>query len=665
MKRQLLSLLLVSFSFLTVFGEETSKIKFGKVSESELTMTSYAADTAAVAVILSDIGTSDVEYNPEQGFTIQFNRHVRIKILKQQGAEWGNFKVLLYKSPNSKEEIGSLKGLTFNLEGGQVLKSELKKESIFTEKENKFWEATRFSLPAVKVGSVIDVQYRITSNILWNLHSWKFQYSIPVKLSEYAVTYPEYFLYNQTMMGFHPLSDHKTERNPATFRISSDETLSFLRTRHYYLSKDVPGIKEEPYMTTIDNYTSKIEFELAQTDFSKIGGTYKNYTTSWEDVVKELLLDDDFGLQIKNGNFVNDIIKEQFADSKDNLQKAIKIYEYIKNKVKWNEYNSVYSSKPLRKVLSDGKGNVADINLLLTLMLNRAGVDAYPVILSTRNNGMLSPAHASISRCNYVIVQATIEGKKYLLDATEPDLPFGLIPFRCLNVEGRLVKENEPVTVALSCNKRITNNLLYLSFNENSELTGELNSRYLGHDALNLREEIKEAGGKKEYIETLKNKNSELEILECDISNIDSIYNQLTNKYKVKLKNSNEMMDAEVIYIDPILVAKMKDNPFSAPSRVFPIDFGTPFNETYQIQLTIPKGYIVDELPKTANFSTEGKSGSFLYQASQLGDKIIINTILSVEKPIFVQTEYLIIKNFFDTVIAKQTEQIVLKKTGV
>jgi hypothetical protein len=125
------------------------------------------------------------------------------------------------------------------------------------------------------------------------------------------------------------------------------------------------------------------------------------------------------------------------------------------------------------------------------------------------------------------------------------------------------------------------------------------------------------------------------------------------------------MMDTEMVYIDPVLVARMKDNPFSAPSREFPIDFGATFNETYQIQLTIPKGYVVDELPKTVSFSAEDKSGSFLYQATQLGDKIIINTILSIEKPIFVQTEYLIIKNFFDTVIAKQTEQIVLKKAGI
>ncbi len=664
MKAPFICGLILALCFGHALGQENSKIKFGKVSESELTMSRYEADTTASAVILSDIGSTDVDYNPENGFYLRYRRSVRIKILKQQGVEWGDWKVSLYTSTGSKEELKGLKGITFNLENGQIVKTELKKESIFTEKENKFWEATRFSLPAVKVGSVIDLQYQINSNTLWNLRSWKFQYTIPVKWSEYRVNYPEYFKYNQTMMGFHPLFDQKTEKHPGSYRIANGEMLNHQQTQLYYAAKDVPAIKEEPFMTTLDNYTSRIEFELAQTDFLSVGGKFENHTTSWQEIAKKLLEDDDFGLQIKNGNFANDIIKQELAGTSDNLQKAIKIYEYVKSKVKWNEYNSIYTSKPLRKVLSDGNGNVADINLLLTLLLTRSGIEAYPVILSTRNNGLLSPAHASISGCNYVIVQASIEGKKYLLDATEPNLPFGMIPFRTLNYEGRLVKENETNPVSLTCQKRVTNNILNLTFNEKNELNGELLSRYIGHDAYDLREKIKNAGGVKTYTEEQLNKNSELEILDYEIFNIDSIYNQLNEKAQIKIKSDNDQADADVIYIDPIVVGKMKNNPFSAPTREFPVDFGVPFNETYQLHLTIPQGYVIDELPENKNFAIEDKSGFFLYQTSQLGDKIIITTRFSIDKPLFVQTEYQSIKEFFDIVIAKQSEQIVLKKAG-
>jgi len=46
-------------------------------------MDSYERDSSAEALILSDIG----EFN---GQTLKFSRHIRIKILKKSGLEWGN-----------------------------------------------------------------------------------------------------------------------------------------------------------------------------------------------------------------------------------------------------------------------------------------------------------------------------------------------------------------------------------------------------------------------------------------------------------------------------------------------------------------------------------------------------------------------------------------------
>ena len=80
-------------------------------------------------------------------------------------------------------------------------------------------------------------------------------------------------------------------------------------------------------------------------------------------------------------------------------------------------------------------GNAADINLLLVAMLNKAGIEANPVILSTRENGFIAMAHPSLSDCNYVVARAVVDGKQILLDATEPNLqavahPFSLSEWR-------------------------------------------------------------------------------------------------------------------------------------------------------------------------------------------------------------------------------------------
>ena len=73
-------------------------------------------------------------------------------------------------------------------------------------------------------------------------------------------------------------------------------------------------------------------------------------------------------------------------------------------------------------------------------MLKEAGLEANPVILSTRNNGYVgSITFPNISKFDYVIGHVKIGEKEYLLDATEPYGMPNILPVRCLNGEGLLV----------------------------------------------------------------------------------------------------------------------------------------------------------------------------------------------------------------------------------
>ena len=157
-------------------------------------MTVYEPDTSAAAVILFDNGQSLVQYDVgEKRFMLSFERFLRVKILKQSGTEWGNFTIPLNSSGLSREDLGSVDAVTYNLEGEKIQKTDMKKESTFKERENKYWEVAKLSLPADKVGSVIGLKYSISPPLVWNFRTWKFQYNIPVKWSQYDVVYPEYF----------------------------------------------------------------------------------------------------------------------------------------------------------------------------------------------------------------------------------------------------------------------------------------------------------------------------------------------------------------------------------------------------------------------------------------------------------------------------------------
>lgn len=678
MKTFIASLFVLILSLNTISAQDGPKVKFGKVETDELKMTVYEPDTTAEAVILYDDGNSEIRYDLQKGFILYYSRFVRVKILKQSGTQWGNFSISLYSSTKNKEELQGVKGVTFNLENGKVEKTEMKKEAIFRERENKYWEMARLSLPAVKVGSVIDLKYDIASPLLWNLRSWDFQYLIPVKWSQYRVAYPEYFVYNHAVLGYHPLNSQNQSTRPGSIsytttnvtagsawagggqRQMENNTIKYNEYVYDYTAKDVPAMKEEPYLTTLKNYTTQVKFELSVIDLTKIGGSYKNYTSSWNTIADELISDEDFGGQIKSANYAKDEIAAVTKGTDDVMKKIVAIYSFVQHNVKWNGYNDYTPTQTARKTFNEKTGNSADINLLLTAMLNEAGIETNPVLLSTRKNGIMSPVHATLSDCNYVIARTLVDGKPVLLDATEPNLPAGLLPFRCLNGTGRLIKRDASEEVALT-NRRSSSSMLIFVKPEEGKLTANFNLTDSGLEGFNTRESLKAAGGQKEYFEKLKNKSTDFQYLDYAYENIDSIYKPLTQKYNVLLNSESENGN-DVLYFNPILVNRLTDNPFSAPKRSYPIDFGAPFFETYQLNLTIPEGYKVEEIPQPRSIVLPDKSAAFRYSATQTNNNIVVSMLMNMDKTLFLPEEYKALQDFYNLIIAKESEQIVLKK---
>jgi hypothetical protein len=330
--------------------------------------------------------------------------------------------------------------------------------------------------------------------------------------------------------------------------------------------------------------------------------------------------------------------------------------------MKWNGSKSIFTKLNLKKAYSDKTGNSADINLLLAVMLNKAGISAYPVILSTRENGLLAPAHASISDCDYVIVQAKVDEKPILLDATEPNLQTGIIPLRCLNGEGHLINKDTSEPVQLLNPKSVINTMVELLMKD-GKVTGRIKNRLTGLSAYNFRELAKKAGGKKEYFDKIKNSSTELDYLGYQYNNLDSLNQPMNIEYQIALKDVQNG-DAGIIYIDPIIDSQ-KNNPFTSPTREYPVDFGQSTSVIYNLQLTIPEGYSVEELPKSKSMVLPEMGGKFQYQVTQAGNKIMLNLRFSIDKTLFIPSEYENLKEFFNLVINKESEQIVLKKTTI
>ena len=79
-------------------------------------------------------------------------------------------------------------------------------------------------------------------------------------------------------------------------------------------------------------------------------------------------------------------------------------------------------------------------------------------------------------------------------------------------------------------------------------------------------------------------------------------------------------------------------------------------------KITIPEGYTVDELPQSKVLMLPGNAGKYVYNVANTGNSITLLSNFQINKSLFLQTEYPNLREFYNQVIAKQAEQIVLKK---
>jgi hypothetical protein len=677
------NLILLSF-FLLVFSPlaKAQKVeKFGKVSKEVLEMTTYEKDKDAEAVVLFDVGTTFMEYSQSKGqFTIRTEKHKRIKILKQEGVSQANIEVRYYVPENSArdESIGGLKAYTYNLEEGKIVESKMDKDAVFTEQEDENWKKRKFTLPNVKVGSVIEYKYTLSSDFIGDI-DWRFQDIIPTMWSEYTVIHAEYYIYQPHFTGFEPLAinEKKSNGNMITFtskeRINTNqfgggvvrskidtETLNYQDIVYHWAVQDAPAFKFERYITTPRDYLTKVDMELSARQFPN--SPIKYFSSSWEDIAKTLFDVERFGGELTRRGDVKEVAIAKTAKLTDKVQKLAALYG-VAREVKWNRQYSTYASKNIKQVLADKEGNSADINLLLLALCNAADIEAYPVVLSTRNHGKLRTYSPSLNMLNHVIVFADLgEGKELLLDASDKTTPLGILPYNCLNGTGILLKSKEKTEMITLSPSKSTKATCMATMNLTSEgiVTGELSYRFTDYAGVAMRDKYFDAKDEKEFIAN----NWEAEKNGFKINSFEAKDVQDANKplsFKVNI-TTEDKTSGDMIYLEPFFDKVFAENPFTQENRKFPADFAYPAQESYIFSLQIPAEYQVEELPKSEKLVLPEGAGSFSLIASQQDNKIQIVCNFARSKTLFIGEEYPTLKEFIGRIIAKQSEQIVLKK---
>ncbi len=627
--------------------------EFGKFSSEEFQLQRYDKDPAAEAVVIYDIGESHFERD-DSGFYIVFNHKMKIKIFTKAGLKWAEISIPFYEENRKYEQISELKGNTYNFENGQVRKSSLDPKNAYDEKFSEHWQNKKFAMPDVKEGSVIEVSYQIKSPYLFNLRGWEFQSRIPVIYSEYTTKMIPFYTYRYLFQGAEKFDDFKNyEANSPSSPFGS---IDYKDMVYVFVMKDLPAFKDESFITSIDDYIIKLDFQLSVIN-SPYGGAQEVMST-WPKLSKELIDNTSFGkYQNASEKKSSEIIDTMQILTKTPIERAKSIERLMKSNFNWNGNNDKFASKSVKEFLASKTGNCADINLFMAGMLNKAGIEAYPVILSTRNHGQIKIDYPFHHFFNYVIVMAKIDSLYILLDATEPFCNFAEIPSRSINNQGLIIQKKgiEWVKLKSKSVSGISYKFDLQTNQDNDSLTQNCKLVTSGLEAINYRN--KYTTSYKELKADLLGTNSPAS---DSISAVDLYQYEKPLEIDFSNKIPIETIEDKIV-ISPFCNFTITENPLKQPVRNYPVDFTYRKSYMFQSTIQIPSGYKLFVKPDNVTINNDRIKIIFLTDVQKENSIFIIGSY-EFKKDVYDVSEYVDLKKYFNTIVGKFNEKFVFVK---
>ncbi len=639
-KNLILALLLFPGSLIA--QNEKKQSVFGKIDKAELELTNCDFDPEAEAIVLSDFGLNYLDIRGGRIYT-EFQRHIRIKILKDKAVDLANVKLDYYTYRND-QGIMHLAANTYNLDqNGNIVTTKLEKKQVYERRLNTRYSQQSFSLPDVKAGSVIEYKYTIRNG---QVRYWQLQSTIPVKYSRYEIDFPPFV---------------ELYINPScTLPYESEDKSNAMRSVKTFAMSNIPALRNEVFVTNEEDYMEKIEAHIVAVN---IEGRRHSFVKTWPQVAAELMAEESFGIQLKRNIPIAPDLEGQLLKIKDDYSRMVTIHEYVRKHMEWNGVDNIWCTSGVRNAWKEKKGNSGEVNLILINLLKNAGLKASPVLISTRENGVLETDYPDDGKFNKVLARVQIDKNIYILDGTDRYTHSSFIPESVMCSEGFVLDESMNRgfqwtylwdSVRLNKNIIITHGWI----DEKGKMKGTANIKSYEYARFRKMPYTKLAAT--EFIEKFYlNKNHSFFIDSLSIKNDhnDTLPLEQVFNFETQINHSG---DYGYFSVNPF--SSMKSNPFLSDRRFCDVFFGCNQSVTLISSFSIPEGYVFDELPKSIRFYIEDKSLSVVRQLSVSGSRLNAKIVIDFKRPYYSPSEYPDLKAFYNKMYELLDEQIVIKK---
>jgi hypothetical protein len=614
-----------------LFSQE--KINWGKPTDEEKALKICSFDSTASAVILSEIGS--IQFKSGCAYIYVYRK---IKILNSNGVHFANIQIPYYFK-DKLEDITDVRAQTINIENGKIIKSEIKGENIFRKVQNSRWSDIRFAFPAVREGSILEYKYIFATKRITFLDSWIFQHEIPALHSEIQVEIPLGLKYSIVFFGKKLMTKYYGRENNDNF----------------WSLNNIPGYENESNVFCYEDYAEKLQFQLLSYDEWERSG-YGGINTisvmkNWDSLAEEM--SGKFNIFLGRGGKAKGILDTLInsADTKD--VKIQKIYRFVRTNIIWDNDYYIYNEKSPNELLESRSGNSAEINLMLCLLLREAGIDADPVLISTKSHGKITKNYPLLEQFNHLIV-AIDNGSKFI-DAASSSGNYNIVPYQHINYSGYLIdnKNNHWVDIGFQTDSKDNKDIVCRI--DSSAIHMQVKHKYSGYYASEVRNTERNNDYNPPQVANFISDRT----FKADSAKKGDVDNEYSD-YSDESYYSSKFNFGDRIIIN--LNFSNIDNPFKQKVRLFPVELDYPFSKQSTYSIQFPEGYKLKIVPRNLTIALPDKAGRFVYNISSVGNQILIMVRQEIRSSFMPAENYYDLKEFYNQIIMKLNEPIVIEK---
>jgi hypothetical protein len=619
----------------------------------DMKMKVYEPDKSAPALILAENGS--VTFDQDNGGELVMKRIVRkrVKVFTDLGFEQADVKVL-YLSDEKYERVTDISGYVYNLDGtGQVTTTKLTADNILRQQETERTASVRFSLPDIKPGSVFEYRYTILKQSFTSITPWLLQHEIPTRISTFVFEALPGLRFNTrfTIWPEYELEQREEEMPLKVFGMGGT-SMRVHSVQHTFTLHDVAALNIEPMMPGLKKYVQRLEFT-----YSGFGN--QPLYESWRSIARNL--DDDFyfGRQLRRK-----VVIPELEDSLKNVtgyrERYQYIHQFVRNTFAWDGTED-FLSLNVKKINRERKGSTGDINLVLINLLQNHGIEAYPLLCRTVENGDVNPFQPNPDQFNTLNAVVKEGNQWHVLNGADKYTPSHLSPNNVMNTKALLLNlEEEPKWIDVWNVAQIEkHSVAYMAqVGETGELYGNAYINSGGYARIPFIKDLE--SGREKFVQ--KNYNtlaSGMVIENFTVKNEKTDTLDLIQQFDFRLKANSA---GDYAYFNTNLFTGLEKNPFIAEKRVSDIFFGHNKRIRLNVRITVAENFTIDELPKNLRLIIPDSSISFTRSYMQEDNVITLAQELEFNRPVFLAEEYREFKEFYKKLFDMLNEQIVLKR---